>query len=66
MNSMIKFCVDVYRGDSIVSREFDTLGQAIEFLFEIENTDYSNINIYKYENENDPLPCDFTGNSVDL
>lgn len=62
---MLTFCVDVYTGDSIFSREFDSFGHAVEFLFEIENSNYINVNIYKHEENCDPLPCDFTGNHVD-
>lgn len=62
---MLTFCVDVYTGDSILSREFDSLGHAVEFLFEIDNSNYVNVNIYKYEENCEPLPCDFTGNHVD-
>lgn len=58
------YSVDVYTGQSIFEKHFDDLSQVCEFLFEIDVTDYSTINICKYENES-KISCDFTGVCVD-
>lgn len=58
------YTVDVYTGQSILERHFENISEVCEFLFEIDVTDYSTINICKYENEN-KIPCDFTGVRID-
>lgn len=58
------YAVDVYTGQSILERRFDNVVQVCEFLFEIDVTHYSSINICKYENET-KIPCDFTGVRID-
>lgn len=59
------YAVDVYTGQSILARAFENISEVCEFLFEIDVTDYSTINIYKYEDE-DKIPCDFTGVRIDV
>lgn len=59
------YAVDVYTGQSILERVFENLSEVCEFLFEIDVTDYSTINICKYENES-KIPCDFTGVRIDV
>lgn len=58
------YAVDIYTGQSILARAFDTISEVCEFLFEIDVTDYSTINICKYEDEY-KTPCDFTGVRID-
>lgn len=59
--------VDCYTGTSVLSRQFETLGDVMGFLFDldIDEVKYDVINLFKYEEEN-PIPVDFTGNVVDV
>lgn len=59
--------VDCYTGTSVLSRKFESLGDVVSYLFDLDvsGVKFNVINLFKYEEET-PIPIDFSGNVVDV